>query len=458
MCYTLKEKLNKRELSYIAVMLFGLFFGAGNLLFPPIVGQYAGKNILPATIGLLITAVSLPLLGVVAIGISRSEGLIELSGKVGGAYKVFFTCALYLTIGPLFAIPRCAATPFDTGVKQLLGVTEKTQSAALLVFSLIFFGLVLAFSLFPGKIVTWVGKILTPIFLVFLGVLVIAAFVDPMGTISAVEPSGNYASKAFMSGFLEGYNTMDALASLAFGIVVVTAIRDFGVSEPKAVAKSTVKAGIFSCLIMAVIYVCLVIVGAQSRGSFALCANGGEVFALISDHYFGKIGTFVLAGIFTFACLKTAIGLVTSCAETFCKLFPKSFGYKVWAVIFSVVSFIIANFGLSSIIAYSIPVLMFLYPLAITLILLGIFGNLFHHNRYVYGFVTGFTLFEAIFDFIKALPAFIRTAIRFESLEPVLNKVFPLYEYGVGWLLPAFVGLVVGLIVMFVTDAKKAKA
>lgn len=120
MCYTLKEKLNKRELSSIAVMLFGLFFGAGNLLFPPIVGQYAGKNILPATIGLLITAVSLPLLGVVAIGISRSEGLIELSGKVGGAYKVFFTCALYLTIGPLFAIPRCAATPFDTGVKQLL--------------------------------------------------------------------------------------------------------------------------------------------------------------------------------------------------------------------------------------------------------------------------------------------------------------------------------------------------
>ena len=455
----MKEKLNKRELASIAVMLFGLFFGAGNLLFPPMVGQYAGKNILPATIGLLITAVSLPLLGVVAIGISRSEGLIELSGKVGGAYKVFFTCALYLTIGPLFAIPRCAATPFDTGVKQLLGVTEQTQSLYLLLYSLLFFAIVLAFSLFPGKIVTWVGKILTPVFLVFLGVLVIAAFVNPMGSISAVEASGKYAAAPFMSGFLEGYNTMDALASLAFGIVVVTAIRDFGVTEPKAVAKSTVKAGIFSCLIMAVIYVLLVIVGVQSRGLLEICGNGGEVFAFVSGHYFGKIGTFVLAGIFTFACLKTAIGLVTSCAETFCKLFPKSFGYKVWAVIFSMVSFLFANFGLSTIIAYAVPVLMFLYPLAITLILLGLFGNLFGHNRYVYGFVTGFTLFEAIFDFIKALPDFIKTAIHFESLEPVLNKVFPLYEYGVGWLVPALIGLVIGLVVMYATkNTKKAKA
>ncbi len=455
----MKEKLNKRELASIAVMLFGLFFGAGNLIFPPTVGQYAGKNILPATIGLLITAVSLPLLGVVAIGISRSEGLIELSGKVGGAYKVFFTCALYLTIGPLFAIPRCAATPFDTGVKQLLGVTEQTQSLYLFLYSLLFFTIVLAFSLFPGKIVTWVGKILTPVFLVFLGVLVIAAFVNPMGSISAVEASGKYAEAPFMSGFLEGYNTMDALASLAFGIVVVTAIRDFGVTEPKAVAKSTVKAGIFSCLIMAVIYVLLVIVGVQSRGLFEVCKTGGEVFALVSEHYFRKVGTFVLAGIFTFACLKTAIGLVTSCSETFCKLFPKLFGYKVWAVIFSVVSFIIANFGLSSIIAYSVPVLMFLYPLAITLILLGLFGNLFGHNRYVYGFVTGFTLFEAIFDFIKALPVAVTNALHFDKWIPILNKVFPLYEYGVGWLVPALVGLVIGLAVMYATkNTKKAKA
>ena len=455
----MKEKLNKRELASIAVMLFGLFFGAGNLIFPPTVGQYAGKNILPATIGLLITAVSLPLLGVVAIGISRSEGLIELSGKVGGAYKVFFTCALYLTIGPLFAIPRCAATPFDTGVKQLLGVTEQTQSLYLFLYSLLFFAIVLAFSLFPGKIVTWVGKILTPVFLVFLGVLVIADFVNPMGSISAVEASGKYAAAPFMSGFLEGYNTMDALASLAFGIVVVTAIRNFGVTEPKAVAKSTVKAGIFSCLIMAVIYVLLVIVGVQSRGLFEVCETGGEVFALVSEHYFRKVGTFVLAGIFTFACLKTAIGLVTSCSETFCKLFPKLFGYKVWAVIFSVVSFIIANFGLSSIIAYSVPVLMFLYPLAITLILLGLFGNLFGHNRCVYAFVTGFTLFEAIFDFIKALPGSVTNALHFDKWIPILNKVFPLYEYGVGWLVPALVGLVIGLAVMYATkNTKKAKA
>ena len=431
-------------------MLFGLFFGAGNLLFPPMVGQYAGKNILPATIGLLITAVSLPLLGVVAIGISRSEGLIELSGKVGGAYKVFFTCALYLTIGPLFAIPRCAATPFDTGVKQLLGVTEQTQSLYLLLYSFLFFAIVLAFSLFPGKIVTWVGKILTPVFLVFLGVLVIAAFVDPMGSISAVEASGNYAAKPFMSGFLEGYNTMDALASLAFGIVVVTAIRDFGVTEPKAVAKSTVKAGIFSCLIMAVIYVLLVIVGVQSRGLFETSENGGIALAQIAQHYLGSVGLLILAATVTLACLKTSVGLITSCAETFAGLFPKGPTYRVWAVIFSLVSLLFANFGLSSIIGYSVPVLMFLYPLAITLIALSLFGKFFAYDRAVFVWTTALTLVGALYDFAAALPAPLLAACRLDGILAVLRETLPLAKLGLFWLCPALLGLVIGLILHFV--------
>ena len=457
MQHTLKEKLNKRELVYIASMLFGLFFGAGNLIFPIYMGQLSGKNMLPAILGFLITGVGLPLLGVMAIGISRSDGLIELSGKVGRAYCIFFTCALYLTIGPFFAIPRCATVPFEVGVAPLFGEAAKNP-AVLPIYSLIFFAVVLAFSLYPGKILTWVGKVLNPIFLVFLGVLVIAALIHPMGAISEVAPTGAYETKAFMTGFLEGYNTMDALASLAFGIVVVTVIRDLGVTEPKAVAKNTVKAGIFSCLIMAVIYVFVTVVGAQSRGVYDVCKNGGEVFAVVANHYFGKVGALILAGIVTFACLKTAVGLVTSCAETFCKLFPKSFGYKTWAILFSVVSFLIANLGLNTIIEYSIPVLMFLYPLAVTLILLGIFGNLFGHNRYVYGFVTGFTFAAAIFDFIGALPTNVTEMLHYNEWVPVLSRILPLFEYGVGWLVPAFVGLVIGLIVMFVTNKKKAKA
>lgn len=454
----MKEKLSKKELIFIASMLFGMFFGAGNLIFPIYMGQLAGKEMWGAVIGFLITGVGLPLMGVAAMGISRSNGLSELAGKVGKAYSVFFTCALYLTIGPFFAIPRCATVPFTVGVEPMLNESVNEQ-VVLAVYSVIFFLVVLGFSLFPGKILTWVGKILTPLFLIFLGVLVVTAIVKPMGNISEVEPAGAYQTKAFMTGFLEGYNTMDALASLAFGIVVITVIRDLGVTEPKAVAANTVKAGAFSCLIMAAIYVAVAVVGAQSGAVAEIastCSNGGDVFNRVARYYFGDAGAIILAVMITLACLKTAVGLVTSCSETFVKMFPKSFSYRIWAIIFSACSLLIANLGLNTIIEYSIPVLMFLYPLAITLILLGLFGNLFRHNKYVYRFTTGFTLAAAVVDLFANLPEGLRDAMH---IQPVIDWIqhdfLPLGEYGLGWICPAVLGLIIGLTVMFITRRRE---
>ncbi len=439
----MKTTLSKKELVFIASMLFGLFFGAGNLIFPIYMGQMAGRHMWQATIGFLIAGVGLPLLGVAAMGISRSNGLIELSGKVSRGYSVFFTCALYLTIGPFFAIPRCATVPFTVGVTPLLG-TGVASGAALAIFSGVFFLIVLGFSLFPGKILTWVGKILNPLFLLFLGVLVVAALVNPIGEISSIAPDGSYVDKAFSTGFLEGYNTMDALASLAFGIIVIDVIRGLGIQEPKAVARNTIKAGVFSCLLMALIYLAVTVVGAQSRGLYEICNNGGEVFALVSNHYFGKTGAMILAAMVCLACLKTAVGLVTSCAETFCKLFPKFLPYRAWAVAFSVVSFLIANLGLDTIIAYSLPVLMFLYPLAITLILLGLCGNAFGHSRCVYGWVTGCTLVAALYDFLNAL---LPNYPQLTGILQAIGRVLPLSSYGLGWILPAALGLGIGLLV-----------
>ena len=449
----MKEKLSKKELIFIASMLFGMFFGAGNLIFPIYMGQLAGKEMWGAVIGFLITGVGLPLMGVAAMGISRSNGLSELAGKVGKAYSVFFTCALYLTIGPFFAIPRCATVPFTVGVEPMLNESVNEQ-VVLAVYSVIFFLVVLGFSLFPGKILTWVGKILTPLFLIFLGVLVVTAIVKPMGNISEVEPAGAYQTKAFMTGFLEGYNTMDALASLAFGIVVITVIRDLGVTEPKAVAANTVKAGAFSCLIMAAIYVAVAVAGAQSGAVAEIastCSNGGDVFNRVARYYFGDAGAIILAVMITLACLKTAVGLVTSCSETFVKMFPKSFSYRIWAIIFSACSLLIANLGLNAIIDYSIPVLMFLYPLAITLILLGLFGNLFGHNKYVYRFTTGFTFAAAVVDLFANLPEGLRDAMHIQPVIDGIKKILPLSGFGLGWICPAVLGLIIGLTVMFIT-------
>lgn len=440
----MKRFLTWKETITITSMLFGLFFGAGNLIFPIYMGQLAGYEVWKAAAGFLITGVGLPLLGVAALGISKSSGLAELSARVGHAYSYFFTCALYLTIGPFFAIPRCATVSFEVGIAPVLpeNVSGPLPLAA---FSLLFFLAALWFSLRPGNILTWIGKILNPLFLLTLGGLIAAAFLSPMGPIGQTAPEPAYASNAFFAGFLEGYNTMDALAGLAFGIIVVTVIRDLGVKDPGDVAANTVRAGVFSSILMAVIYLAITVVGSQSRGLFPVSKNGGEAFALVAEHYFGRIGAAILAAAVIFACLKTAIGLVTSCAETFVRLFPGGPGYRVWTILFCAVSFLIANLGLNSIIAFSLPVLLFLYPLAITLIALSLGGRLFHDDLIVYRFVTGFTLAAAALDFFHALPDGVTGALHLTGIVEFLRGLLPFSALGLGWVLPAGAGLIAGL-------------
>lgn len=436
------KKLTMRQLLAVASMLFGMFFGAGNLIFPASMGQLAGSSVWLASAGLLITGVGLPLLGVAALGVSRANGLLELSSRVGRRYGLFFTCVLYLTIGPLFAIPRCATVSYTVGVQQLLPGAD--QRVALALFSLLFFGAVLFFSLRPGELLTWIGKVLNPLFLCFLAVLVVRALLSPLGAVSAAAPVGAYETDAFAAGFLEGYNTMDALAGLAFGIIVVDAIRRLGVTEPGQVAKSTVGAGVFSALLMGLIYVLVAVMAAQSRGLFEPAANGGEALAQIAQHYFGSAGALILAATVTVACLKTAVGLVTSCGETFVQMFPRGPRYPVWAVGFCLFSFAIANLGLDAILAWTAPVLMFLYPLSIVLILLTLFGGLFGNDRTVLAWAMGFTVPAAVLDLVCALP---KGSAAARLLAPVagLSRWLPLADKGFGWLVPALVGLLVGL-------------
>ena len=439
----MKRSLNGKETVFVASMLFGMFFGAGNLIFPVSMGQLSGSNMWQAAAGFLITGVGLPLLGVAALGISREDGLMGLSSRVGRRYGKFFTCILYLTIGPFFAIPRCATVAYTVGVERI--IPDSMQTAVLAVFSLLFFAAVLFFSLRPGEILTWIGKVLNPLFLLFLGLLVIRALLSPMGSISGAAPEGAYAAGAFYQGFLEGYNTMDALAGLAFGIIVVNVIRDLGVENPGDVAKNTVRSGILSSVLMAVIYVLVTVVGAQSRGVFPPSSNGGEALALIAGHYFGPAGAVILAAAVTLACLKTAVGLITSCGETFQKIFPKGPSYRIWAVLFSTLSFLIANLGLDAIVSWSKPVLLFLYPLAITLILLTLFGRLFGNDGRVYRWVTGFTAAAAAVDFINALPGQVLSALRLEKTAEAVRDFLPFAENGFGWICPALLGLVIGI-------------
>ena len=442
----MKRNLTLKETVVITSMLFGMFFGAGNLIFPAKVGLDAGSNMWSAFAGVFITAVGIPMLAVVGLGLSRSEGVVELSQRVSRKYSLFFCTLLYLTIGPLFAIPRCASTAFSVGAVNLL--PQEGERLYLALFSLVFFAVVLYFSLKPGGIMTWIGKWLNPVFLVFLAVLVIAALAKPISSISAVTPAENYASSgsAFFRGFLEGYNTLDALAGLAFGIVVIDVVRKNGISQPERVAVNTAKAGIFSCLFMGLIYLFITLICAQSAPVCAGADNGGTVLGTIANHYFRSAGSVLMTLIVTFACLKTAIGLVTSCSKAFVDMFPKGPGYTVWAVVFSLVSFGIANFGLTTIVSWCVPVLMFLYPLAITLILLSLSGKFIGTNPTVYRTTTAFTLIAAVFDMIGAVSGMMPGSRVLAGLKAFAGNILPLYDLGLGWILPAAIGFLAGLL------------
>ncbi len=446
------KKLSMKEIMLVASMLFGMFFGAGNLIFPASMGQLAGSHMWQASAGFLITGVGLPLLGVAALGISRQNGLLELSSRVGKQYGLFFTCVLYLTIGPFFAIPRCATVSYTVGIEGIAPGADHTFGLAL--FSLLFFALVLFFSLRPGQIMTWIGKVLTPLFLVCLGILLVRALLSPAGRIAEIAPQAGYVDDALFTGLLEGYNTMDALAGLAFGIVVVEAVRSLGAEEPEEIAKNTVKAGIFSSLLMALIYVLVTAVGAQSRGAFETASNGGEALSQIAGYYFGTAGALILAATVTVACLKTAVGLITSCGKTFVKLFPGGPSYPVWAVVFCALSFLIANLGLDAIIAYTVPVLMFLYPLAIVLIILTFCHRFFGGSRCVYQWTIGFTAVGAVCDALHQLPAVVSDTAFVKTVTDAALEVLPFSRQGFGWVCPALIGAVIGLLVRYASVRK----
>jgi LIVCS family branched-chain amino acid:cation transporter len=247
-----------------------------------------------------------------------------------------------------------------------------------------------------------------------------------------------------MTGFLEGYNTMDALASLVFAIIVIGAVRSMGVKSNKGILNATAKAGIVAIILLGVIYAGIAYLGATSTQVFGIAETGGPVLSNAASYYFGTFGSILLAIVITLACLTTAIGLIVANAEYFHTLLPK-ISYKALVVFFSTLTFVIANFGLANIITFSVPVLMFLYPLAIVLMLLAFLSPLFNHDRIVYVSTIAVTFFISIFDGLKALTDSLGID-HFGWMVPFVTffeNTLPMYDQGLGWLLPALIVIVI---------------
>ncbi|MSS78380.1 branched-chain amino acid transport system II carrier protein [Anaerococcus sp. WCA-380-WT-2B] len=442
----MKKKLNFSQTLLIGSLLFGLYFGAGNLIFPIEIGQNSGSNLYLVTLGFIISGVGIPLLGVVASAISKSDSLFEMGQTAGNKFAYVFTSALYLTIGPFFAIPRTSTVAFEVGIAS--SVAKEKIRMYLLIFSLIFFTIVLIFSLKPGKVMDNIGKILTPAFLVLLSILVIFAIVKPMGELGTNKPIDTYQDNPLLKGILDGYNTMDALASLAFAIIIISSIRKLGVNNPNRIAIETLKSGVICLIAMSLVYVSLSFMASSSVGIMDLGNNGGRILSKISKHYLGDLGKYLLAAMVIIACIKTAIGLIISCSEMFVEMYPNSLSYKTYAILFTVVSFLIANLGLANIISLSIPVLMYLYPLAIVLIVLSLMTPIIGKNKKIFKTTILFTAVFSIFDFLKALPKPISGSNIVINILSFIYGILPGFSIGFGWLVPAIIGFIVGIILL----------
>ncbi len=418
----------------IGLMLFALFLGAGNIIFPPLLGQMAGSELTVAMLGFLITGVGLPLIAILSIA-NAGGGLQLIAGRVSPLFGIIFTMIVYLAIGPFFGIPRTATVSYEIGVMPFLPTSLTTAHWPLALFTIVFFIATVLLALNPAKLVDRIGKVLTPILFVVIGTLAVKSFLYPMGTIASSQ--GDYVEHPFFRSFVEGYLTMDVIAALVFGIVIINTLKTEGVTESRAVMKAMIIAGVIAAIGLALVYISLGYIGATSVEAIGAQSNGAAVLALASKVLFGSYGSIILAITIIFACLTTSIGLVSACAQYFEEIFPKT-SYKKFVVIFAAFSAIIANAGLTQLISISVPVLLMIYPLAIVLMLLSFIDKWFGRRPIVYILALVGTAIVSLFD------GLIGAGIDVKSITSILSHL-PLYDQKLGWLVPAIVGAVIGV-------------
>lgn len=419
-------------------LIFGLFFGAGNLIFPVSLGHNAGALIWVTLAGFLVTAVGLPVLGTIAAARVAPNDIVGLAGRVSRRFALVFCSALFLTIGPFFAVPRTAMVSYEMTLGAL--IPTEAEPYALAIFTLVFFGLVALAAFRPGRIMDYVGKILTPLFLILLAAVLLAAVFVPMTT-TLPTPSVTEEGHPFVTGLIGGYNTMDALGAMLFAIVIIDAVRRRGVTEQRAIAATVTGGGIVAAITMAILYLALGYLGATASDLAAHGANGATILTLVAHHYYGDIGSALAGAIMLVACLKTSIGLITAGSETFTEMFPRPLSQRGWVSVFLIVSVLVANVGLDMIITASLPVLRFLYPLTIIFVVLALLGDRLAGGKVSYRITVIVTLIASALDLVQLLP----DGPVVDAITNVCTAVLPGYELGLGWLVPAIVGLLIGV-------------
>ncbi|HDX6329276.1 MULTISPECIES: branched-chain amino acid transport system II carrier protein [Campylobacter] len=425
----MKKNLLKSDFLIISLMLFSMFFGAGNFIFPPMVGKEAGENLYEAIAFFCLTAVALPVLGIAAV--AKSGTLDVLVKRVDRLFAPIFTISVYIIIGPLLAIPRAANMPYEVSLSPSFG------DSLLFVYTAVYFIINYIICINKSTMIDTIGKWLAPIMLVLIFALFMASIINPLGELG--EASGKYAISPMSSGFLDGYQTMDAMAALVFGIVVIQAMKSIGIKDNKRLANSVISSGILAGVILMSIYIILSYIGASSASRFPEAVNGANVLSLVTHYLFGFYGKFILGSIFLLACLTTTVGLIGSASEYFSSIVPK-LSYKFWVFIWSFASFCMANIGLNDILNYSIPILTTFYPVSIVLILLALINNIINSSKLIYRSCVYLTLIISLAYSLEQI------GIKLPVIVNIFKNI-PFYDIGLGWVIPGIICFCVSYII-----------
>ena len=425
----------KKEVLILGFALFAMFFGAGNLIFPPSLGIEMGKDWLVAGIGFLLTGVGLPLLGVLAF--TKVGRLEDFSVKISSRFNTLYCTALVFVIGPLFAIPRTGSTTFEMGV--LPSFPNVNPLVLSIITSIAFFGITLTLVIKESKITDIIGKFLTPIILIILAAIAFLGITGNIGT-----PVDKQISGVLAKGFVSGYQTMDALASVIFGVVIVKGLEGKGIVDEREQRYFLSGSALIAAIGLGLIYFSLMYLGARVSGVGAFSTTSAALY--LAEITLGSAGKIAFGICVATACLTTSVGLVAIASDWFARFTPIS--YKMWSVIICVFSGVMAIGGVDFIIKLSIPVLCILYPVTIILILLNVFGV---KHVLVYRTATYTTLVVIILEevFSKIL-----------HVTPVTNFLakIPMAESGFVWVVPCLAGMAVAFVAAPIRKTTKLKA
>lgn len=417
-----------------SLLLFGIFFGAGNLIFPPQLGYQSGANFSPAILGFIITGVGIAVLTLVVGTMNKNGFVSEIDTKIAPWFTIVYLVALYMSIGPFFAIPRTAAVSFNIGVAPLVNYS----TVALRIFTVLYFVAALAISINKSKLLDRVGKVLTPIFASLILILVVLGSIKFAGNTPA-ETATAFQNQAFGAGFLEGYQTLDGLAAVAFCIVALNTFKQLGFSSKKEYTSTIIAVGIFTAIGFSVLYFGLGFLGNHFPIPAEVIADpnvnlGSYILTEATRQIFGNFGSIFLGVMVIVTCFTTTVGLIVSISDFFVNNIYNKISYKTYAIVFSLIGFVIANAGLNKIISYSVPVLLLLYPITMMLVIMIIL------NKFIKLSKTGMRLTIFITVVVSAMMVF-----GGESTKSILSLI-PLNDAGMPWLLPSLIGVVISTI------------